>query len=130
MTEYVFGSMAEHRNKGAERGEPCRVWEACLDWDLASVCMSMLSTPNPFHRQCSQETTALPLLLVVHVVKMLLPCLFFALLPQPSSFPHSCLLACLARAPLPRIFTPMFCLFTSCCAVHAQGVCGVFFLAR
>lgn len=46
--------------------------------------------------------------------------LLFTLLPQPSSFPHSCLLAC---APLPRIFTPMFRLFTSCCVVHAQGVC-------
>lgn len=33
-----------------------------------------VETPNPFHTHCSQETTALPLLMV-HVVKMLLPCL-------------------------------------------------------
>lgn len=102
---------------------PCRVWEARLDWDLASFCMSMLKPQTPFIL-CSQETAVLPLLLLVHVVKMLLPCLFFSLLPQPSSFLCSGLLACLACAPLPRNLTPAYCLFTSRCVVHAQGLCA------
>lgn len=63
------------------------------------------------------------------VVKMSLSrVLFLSTSPQPSSSsPHSfaCLPAC---APLPRILTRMFWLFTSCCAVHAQGVCLCFMI--
>lgn len=127
MTEYVFGSMAEKRNKGEARGALSCVG-GLFRLGFGKLLREHVETPNPFHPQCSHGTTTLPLLLMVHVVKMLLPCLFFSLSSSPSS--HSpppfltrvCLLA-LPVLPSPAYSPAMFCLFTSCCAVHAQGVC-------
>lgn len=73
----------------------------------------------PFHPHCSQESGALPPLLMVHVVKMLLPCLFsllLSLLPQPSSFSSSSLLVCPVFAPLP----PFSLLCSACLHLDVQ----------
>lgn len=129
MIEYVFGSMVANRNKGEDKGALSCVG-GLFRLGFAKLLHEHVETSNLFHPQCSQETATLPLLLMVYVVKMLLPCVFFPLSSSPSS--HSpppfltlvCLLACLARAPLPRIFTPVFCLFTSS---RTQGVCVFFF---
>lgn len=119
----VFVSMVENGHKKGKWGALSR------GGSLFGLGFSThVDTPNSFYPQCSQETTALPLLLMVHVVKMLLPHpppLLFTLLPQPSSFPHSCFLACLACAPLPRKFAPMFCLFTSRCVRFTRRACAM-----
>lgn len=77
----------------------------------------------PFHPHCSQESGVLPPLLMVHVVKMLLPCLFsllLSLLPRPSSFSSSSLLVCLVFAPLP----PFSLLCSACLHLDVQLMQG------
>ena len=122
MTENVYGSMAESRTKGEEGGALSCVG-GLFRLGFGKLLREHVETPNPFHPllpgdgcapsavdgACGQDAASLSL--------------FFL----PSSFLCSGLLTCLACAPLPRILTPVFFLFTSRSAVHAQRVCGFFF---
>lgn len=102
------------------------MWEARLDLDLASCCTEHAEKPQTSFILSSQE--ALALLLMVHLVKMLLPCLFFFSSPSshsPPPSPHPCSPRLCSHPPHP--LTPMYCLFTSCCVQFTRRVCVVFF---
>lgn len=86
-----------------------------------------VETPNLFHPQCSQGTTALPLLLIVHVVKMLLPCLFSSPLhPPPTALLlFSLLFACspCLCSPPPHIHFYVLLVYILLCGSRAGCVC-------
>lgn len=119
--------MAERRNKVEERGTSSCVG-GMFRLGFGKLLHKHVETPNPFHPHCSQETTVITLLLVVHVVKKLLPCLFFSLLlsllSKPSSFPHSRLLACLPRlcSPPPHSHFYVLLVYILLCCSRAEGV--------
>lgn len=82
-----------------------------------------VETPNPFHPQCSQETTKLPLLLMVHVVKMLLPCLFSS---SPLHPPPTVLLLFSLMFASPVLPSPASSLLCSACLhLAVQFTCRV-----
>lgn len=103
--------------KGEERGALLCVG-GLFRLGFGKLLREHVETPNPFHPHCSQETTALPLLLMVHVVKMLLPRLRF-LSSSPSSHsppPFPTLVFLLASPVLP---SPVYSILRSACLHRA-----------
>ena len=116
--------------KGEERGALLCVG-GLFRLGFGKLLREHVETPNPFHPHCSQETTAIPLLLMVHVVKMLLPRLCF-LSSSPSS--HSpppfpiLLFSCLPRLCSPPPYIPSYVLLVYIVLCGSREGCVFFFL--
>lgn len=102
MNAYL-GAWQRARIRGEERGALSCVG-GLFRLGFCKLLHEQVENPKPFHPPFSQETaTALSLLLMVHVVKMLLPRLFLP--PPPLPPPTTLVLSSLwfDCAPLPRI---------------------------